>query len=148
MIHANPKLLTELMKVYRDDKRYGGEEYVKLQIFFDYCGKIGIDEGHFHNAFSTMLKDKASLFYYDKISGRKYDFRTMVELVRSHFEAEEHRQKYLSEWRETTLRSTIAGNPDKSKLECLEIMLDKLRTTQRGLTIQYQNENSLRDHTS
>ena len=40
---------------------------------------------------------------------------------------------------------TISKNPDKSKLECLELMLDKLRTAQRGLTTQYQNENSLRD---
>jgi hypothetical protein len=146
---ANPKLLTELMKVYKDDKKYGGEEYdildVKLQVFFDYCRKIGLGERQFHLAFSTMLKDKASDFYYDKIAGRSYDFRTMVDLMRSHFETEENRQKYLSEWRETTLMSMISKNPDKSKLECLELMLNKLRTAQRGLTIQYQNENSLRD---
>jgi hypothetical protein len=44
-----------------------------------------------------MLKDKASDFYYDKIAGRSYDFRTMVDLIRSYFETEENRQKYLSE---------------------------------------------------
>jgi hypothetical protein len=44
-----------------------------------------------------MLKDKASDFYYDKITKRSYDFRTMVDLIRSHFETEENRQKYLSE---------------------------------------------------
>lgn len=114
-------------------------------MFFDYYRKIGLEERQFHLAFSTMLKDKASDFYYNKIAGRSYDFRTMVNLIRSHFETEENRQKYLLEWRETTLIRTISINPDKSKLECLELMLDKLRTAQRGLTIQYQNENSLRD---
>ena len=89
------------MKVYKDDKKYGGGEYdildVKLQIFFDYCGKIGLEERQFHLAFFTMLKDKASDFYYDKIAERSYDFRTMVDLMRSYFETEENRQKYLSE---------------------------------------------------
>jgi hypothetical protein len=36
------------MKVYRDDKKYGGVEYnildIKLQVFFDYCGKISLEE--------------------------------------------------------------------------------------------------------
>jgi hypothetical protein len=137
------------MKVYKDDKKYGGGEYdildVKLQIFFDYYKKIGLEERQFHLVFSTMLKDKASDFYYDKITGRSYDFRMMIDLIRTHFETEESRQKYLSEWREITLIRTISKNPDKSKLEYLELMLDKLRTAQRGLTTQYQNKNSLRD---
>ena len=75
-----------------------------------------------------MLKDKASDFYYDKITGRSYDFCTIINLIRTYFETEESRQKYLSEWRETTLIRTISKNPDKSKLKCLKLMLDKLRT--------------------
>jgi hypothetical protein len=89
------------MKVYKDDKKYGGREYdilnVKLQIFFDYYKKISLEERQFYLIFSTMLKDKASDFYYDKIAGRSYDFRTMVNLIRTYFETEESRQKYLSE---------------------------------------------------
>ena len=38
-----------------------------------------------------MLKDKAFDFYYDKITKRLYDFRTMIDLMRSHFEIEENR---------------------------------------------------------
>ena len=89
------------MKVYKDNKKYRSGEYdildVKLQVFFDYYRKIGLKERQFHLAFSTMLKDKASDFYYDKIIRRSYDFRTMVDLMRSYFETEENRQKYLSE---------------------------------------------------
>ena len=89
------------MKVYKDDKKYGGREYdildVKLQVFFDYYKKIGLEERQFHLAFSTMLKDKASDFYYDKIAERSYDFRTMIDLIRTYFKTEESRQKYLSE---------------------------------------------------
>jgi len=59
--------------------------------------KIGLEERQFHLAFSTMLKDKVFDFYYDKIARRSYDFRTMVNLIRTHFETEESRQKYLLE---------------------------------------------------
>jgi len=120
------------MKVYKDDKKYRGREYnildVKLQVFFDYYRKISLEERQFHLAFSTILKDKVSDFYYDKITGRSYDFHTMVNLIRTYFETKESRQKYLLEWRKTTLISTIGKNPDKSKLECLELILIKIRT--------------------
>ena len=40
------RLLTELGKVYNDDKKFSGEKYdvldAKLKIFFDLCDKIGI----------------------------------------------------------------------------------------------------------
>jgi hypothetical protein len=66
-------------------------------------------------------------------------------MTRLHFETEENRQKYLSEWRATTLPSIIRTNPDKTRLECLEITFDKLRTAQRGLSAEYQTEHNLRD---
>ena len=36
-----------------------------------------------------MLKDKAFDFYYDKITKRLYDFRTMIDLIRTHFKIKE-----------------------------------------------------------
>jgi hypothetical protein len=138
------------MKIYnQDDKKYSGEEYdildIKLQVFYDCCTKVGLPDTQFHLAFSIMLKGRASAFYYDKISGRSYDFRIMVEMTKTHFETEERRQKYLTEWRETTLPCTMAKHPEKSQPECLEILFDTLCTTQRGLSIEYQNEHNLRD---
>ena len=83
------------MKIYKDDRKYGGEEYdildIKLQVFFDYCNKIGIQESQFHSAFSAMLKGKAADFYYTMIVGRSYDFRKMIELTKAYFETKENR---------------------------------------------------------
>ena len=112
------------MKVYNDDtKKYSGEMYdildIKLQVFYDYCAKVGLPEEQYSKAFSIMLKDRASTFYYDKITGRTYDFSTMVAMVKTHFETEENRQLYMSEWRETTLPRVIVSNPGKSRIECL-----------------------------
>jgi hypothetical protein len=120
-----------LIKIYNNnDKKYKGEEYnildIKLQIFYDYCLKIGLSEAQYYYVYSAMLKRRASFFYYDKIVGRIYDFQTIIAITRTHFETEKNHQKYLSEWRETTLIRTISENPDKTQLKCLQIIIDKL----------------------
>jgi hypothetical protein len=94
------KLITDLMKVYNDnDKKYGGELYdildIKLQVFYDCCKKVGLPEAQYHAAFSVMLKDCARRFYYSRITGRSYDFTTMVAMTKAHFETEENRQSYI-----------------------------------------------------
>ena len=52
-------------------------------------------EDQYYNAYSVMLKGRASNFYYDKIAGRAYNFQTMVTLTKTHFETEENHQKNL-----------------------------------------------------
>jgi len=142
--------VTNLMKIYQDEeKKFGGELYdmlgTKLQVFQDCCNKVGIQRHQYHHAFSVMLKGRAATFYYDHIAGKRYDFDTMLRLTRTHFETDENRQLYMSEWRETTFQRVINSNPTKSRLECLQLLFDKLQKVQRGLTESYQNDNSLRD---
>lgn len=48
-------------------------------------------------------------------------------------------------WRETTLLHVIKKNPDKTRLDCLEILFDTLLKMQRGLNILCQEDNNLRD---
>ena len=42
-------------------------------------------------AFLIILKDWVSDFYYNKITGRSYDFITMVQIVKTYFETKENR---------------------------------------------------------
>ncbi|KAK2769626.1 glycosyl transferase [Colletotrichum kahawae] len=88
--------------------KYGGEMYdvleSKLFIFRDSCYKVRISQSQFAGAFSIMLKDEASDFYFNYISDNAtLDFHDLVSCVKQHFETEEARQTYLSEWRNTTL---------------------------------------------
>jgi hypothetical protein len=143
------RLLTDLTKLYNDDKRFGGELYdifdSKYKIFCDDCTKIGLPEYQWPKALSTMLKGRAAIYYYDRMAGNDYPLNTMTQMMKDHFHTEENRQLYMSEWRETTFPRLIGENPGKSRLEVLQILFDKLQNIQRGLSVVYQQEVSLRD---
>ena len=92
-----------------------------------------------------MLKNWASDFYYDKITGRSYNFITIVQMVKTHFKTKENRQLYILEWRETIYQQIINTNLKKSRLKCLQILFNKLQKIQHRLSAEYQREYSLRD---
>jgi hypothetical protein len=84
------------MKFYTDNnKKYGGEVYdilnTKLQVFYNRYIIVGVPEEQYYIAFPIMLKDWVSDFYYNKITGRSYDFITIVRMVKTHFKTEENR---------------------------------------------------------
>jgi hypothetical protein len=92
-----------------------------------------------------MLRDRAGTFYYSRITGRPYDFITMVAMVKEHFETEENRQFYMSEWRETTLPRVITSNPTKSKLECLNFRRSN-EVCQQNIRLNIASETKLSVH--
>ena len=71
------------MKFYTDNaKKYRGEVYnilsIKLQVFYNYYITVGVLEEQYYIIFLIMLKDQVSNFYYNKITGRLYNFITIV----------------------------------------------------------------------
>jgi hypothetical protein len=126
------KLLTDLAKLYfNDDKKFGGGIYnilsSKLRIFYNLCKMVSIPSHHFQNAYCIMLKGRASLFYYNKLSHRNHTFNEMIYRTRIHFETEETKQQYLTEWKETLFSAIINANPGISQLDCLQKLFDKLQ---------------------
>jgi hypothetical protein len=96
------KEITSLIKIYtnQDDKYRGGIYDIldaKLQVFYDYYNKAGIQAYQYHYAFSAMLKGRASVLYHSQIQGKRLDFDAMVQRIRDHFENDETYQLYLSE---------------------------------------------------
>ena len=144
------KQITELTKLYSDpERKFSGELYdilnSKLRIFYDCCRKVGLGPNDYHDAFSIMLKGRASTFYYDRLAGKGYDFERMIYETRCHFETEQNKQLYLSEWRSTTFQRIAKENPTTSRLDCLQKLFDRLQVVQRGLSESYQEDLSLRD---
>jgi len=141
------RLLTELGKVYNDDKKFSGEKYdvldAKLKIFFDLCDKIGIPEGLYHMVYSTMLRGEAEKHYYKHIARRGYTFKRMIIETKKFFHTPENEQMYLNEWRSTTYKEVIRANPDKDLAQCLTILLDKLQKIHTGLSADYKGDYNL-----
>jgi len=83
------------MKIYtNNDKKYREEKYnildVKLQVFYDCYFKIRLLKEQYYNAYLVMLKKYISNFYYNKLTGRKYDFKTIINFIKAHFKIKEN----------------------------------------------------------
>ncbi|KAB5511370.1 hypothetical protein GE09DRAFT_724945 [Coniochaeta sp. 2T2.1] len=106
------KYVTDLQKIYEDDVKYSGGLYhvmtTKLKIFRDYCNRLSIPQSAYAKCFPAMLKDAALSFYFNELSGRGLDFNELTAQVEYHFETEEGRQGYLTEWQQTRLPQLIA----------------------------------------
>jgi hypothetical protein len=125
------KPLADLTKFFNNEENmYGGEMYdilnSKILLFYDCYQKVRLPPERSHEGLSIMPKERAARFYYDTLSNRSFDFSTMIARLKTHFGTEEHRQHYLSEWRENTFTRVCANNPTKNKLDCLTILLNKL----------------------
>ncbi|TQS39436.1 hypothetical protein Golomagni_00038 [Golovinomyces magnicellulatus] len=60
--------LTDLGKKYTDnDNKFGGKLYdilsTKLLIFYEYCSNVDFKEDQYHNAYSSILKDRSQRFF-------------------------------------------------------------------------------------
>ena len=88
------------MKFYTNNtKKYKGEVYdilnTKLQIFYNCCITVKVLKEQYYIAFSIMLKNQASNFYYNKITGKLYNFIIIVQIVKTYFKTEENHQLYI-----------------------------------------------------
>ena len=84
------------MKLYLNKKiNFSGELYnilnLKLCIFYNCCQKIKIEPNQYYNAYSIMLKGRASTFYYNYLIGKGYDFDRIIYKLRCHFKTEENK---------------------------------------------------------
>ena len=143
--------LANLSKCYVNNTsiQFGGETYdfidTKLQMFYDNCIRCGLAPIHWHKAFSLMLKGKARQFYYDHLFNSNLSFDQLVQRVTERFHSLENRQMYMREWQSISLVNIIRTNPEKSRLQCLEMMIEKLYLVQKGLPTEQRSEIALRD---
>src|SRR6266536_1504406 len=104
-------------------------------IFYDLCQKALVPLQAFDQAYSTMLHGLALDHYYTnrKNVTQTISFEQMCNATRNYFEGPEHKRNVLNCWNETTLRTIISKNPEKSTLECLQLLINNLRHLQHGL---------------
>ena len=119
--------ILNFMKVYNDKSKYHGSADdldTKIRVFFDLCWKSRIGEEDYALAFSAMLADEASEYYYDTVNGGGLGFDDMVRAIRQHFESDERRNSFQEEWDNTSLLliKQKPENAGKSLIDCFDIM--------------------------
>lgn len=145
------KRLGELNKQYTDDMRYKAALFdvfdIKFRIFEDVCYKTGIPEDLWHHAFSTMLAGRAKDFYYQRILRQGIrdppPLAEMISLVKQHFENSAQQQQYLTMWRDISFPKILEAHPDRTALENLEDLFNKLQTLQRAVHTLDQSDTAL-----
>ena len=90
--------LITLVRIYDKKLRYtrsADELHKRLRVFKDTCKRAGVRREQYHKAFSTMLADKASDFYFDNLLGKGLMFKELVQRVRDNFKTNERRARKL-----------------------------------------------------
>ncbi len=134
------------MKIYDKKLKYHrGEDSLNMSIrvFKDLCPKAGVRLEEYRDTFSTMLAGEASEFYYQKLTEKDLLFNQMVEIMRSNFETKECQNRILNWWNTITLTTVQSQNPDKTILECFEILRRELIDKQLSLRDEMHSETTI-----
>ena len=93
----------------------------KLLIFYNLYEKAALPSQAFGQAYSTILLSLALDHYYTnrKNVTQATSFEQICYATRNYFEGAEHKRSVLNRWNETTLRTLITKNPEKSTFEYL-----------------------------
>jgi hypothetical protein len=86
-------------------------------------------------AFPTMLKGLAQAHYYNCSLSTK-PFNAACTHMRNFFEGPEYYRKNLTEWNAITLQGIIDDNPEKSILQCSQLLIDKLCKQQHAIDVE------------
>jgi hypothetical protein len=87
--------------------------------------KAGVVERDWHLAFSTMLTSEARKYYFNKISSHRKGYEEIVTIIRAHFETKQQQERKTTKWEMAKLEHVKEKNPEKTWLECFELMRNK-----------------------
>ena len=137
------KEIMNLNKLYNDDMRYGqsGDGLTsKLRTFQTMCTMAGVPGEAYPKALIVMVKGMAARFYQQVLVHSGKSFTEMCEAIQSRFEGSNFTQDALAKWNTKDLKKTIAKHPNKSTIQCLDILVDELQELYNSLPIGLQNE--------
>jgi hypothetical protein len=134
-----------------DSKKYSGTKYEymhkKLTVFKNDCTLLSITNGNMVTAIPILLTGRALDYFYNRLNLMRHNmtFEEIVHNIENHFKTPEVRQAHLNKWNSIRFHSIINDNPDKSRSDCFELMIDKLIKIQPGLNPSLLGEDTLRE---
>lgn len=139
------KQLSRLKKKLTEEMKYGGRSDpfdLKFDNFINIAGDVDVPEEALPKAFRAMLKHEALNFYNaNQLFFANMSLKELIRAFKMNFEGNEYEINALHEWNHTSLPSVMASNKDKSLRDCIDILAQKLRTLQYGLSNDLRSEN-------
>lgn len=136
--------LINLSKIYQESEKYSGRGDIfnyHFSIFMANCGKAGIPRLGLTAAFSTMLKDDALKWYYGNAPRLlTMDLPAICTAIKQNFEGREYDIALQKEWNAITLQQYVDRNKGKTLVECLDMMISRLRILQMGMFTTGEDE--------
>ena len=93
--------MANLAKSYTDDVKYGSEGdnfSLKLTVFYDICGRVGVPAEAYRKALPIMLKGLALDYYYSDLINSSLTFDQLCQTIQQHFKDANYRRNTLTEW--------------------------------------------------
>lgn len=104
-----------------------------------------MDPTDYPRAFATMLTGEARDYYFNRISGNRFTTVEMIQSMKSCFETEQRQERKTIEWEDTKSESYKTKYPDKTFLECFDVMRDQLLKDQAILRPELLIDATIRD---
>ncbi|KAK6224925.1 hypothetical protein QIS74_03252 [Colletotrichum tabaci] len=144
---CEPSTVSIFQKGWRKDRNYTGKPYDilydKAKVFISFCRRLHITEDQYHAVFPDILEDRAEEFYLHHIGPtRRWD--EMYDMLDKHFNTNINHSLYWADWTTMSFARVRRENPDKTPMEVLETLLDKIPLVQRALGSGFQGEVMLR----
>ncbi|RKF58967.1 putative glycosyl [Erysiphe neolycopersici] len=100
-------------RFYSEEMKYKGADdclNLKLQMFYDLCSESEVLQQFYRAAFPIMLTGEALTYYYSTLSGKNFEFNTIVQKISSQYETEQEQQKDFTECSTIKLAVLIANS--------------------------------------
>lgn len=92
--------MISLRKAYNQEIKYNGVDdslSLNMENFYDLCAENSVSEQYYRTALPIMLTGQVHTYYYSTLAGMNFDFKGVIEMLRSQYETEQRLQKDFSE---------------------------------------------------
>jgi hypothetical protein len=140
------KPLREMWKLVKEKDTYSGDGKTEaldytLRLFKNYCKLSDVPESLYPTAFRGMLRGTAAE-HYDNNDLTNRPFQEATNNMKHYFEGPEFNTQTLAQWNITTLPRIMDApeNANKTTLECLRILINKLAKLKYGLAPELRTD--------
>ena len=116
----------------------------KISYFLDTCYTVTIKQSQFLTMFSSILSDQAKDYFVYNVN-LNLTFSELDTMLKTKFDTKVNKTQYHTDWSLMTYFTLelVKSNIEKTNLQVLQVLLDKLQLCQQALGLDYMGKNQL-----